>query len=260
LKKVLTLLALFLPLGLVAQTSKADIEYVSNVFSPATVLLYAQDEHGSLKMRCTATVIDKTDTGYEAVTASHCGCEENEDTRTVTPEKTSFYVTSDDDQDKDFFKAKIVGCGYRHAGDDFLLVTFNTTKNFPVVALGTDPKVMEVVVNVASPLGLGKQVFTGSVTSASLNRPVIDGDLNWEHVVTLQMFGTDGGSSGSAVVCLDQKAACAFIVGSANRSTITAMPVSRLINLRKAITTGKYKHWVENPDDATPIHKKDSDQ
>jgi hypothetical protein len=77
---------------------------------------------------------------------------------------------------------------------------------------------------------------------------VIEEDINWENVVTLQMFGVNGGSSGSAVVCLNQRAICAFVVGSIASTTMTAMPVSRLKTLIEALKTGKYKYWVADPD------------
>lgn len=232
---------------------KADIAYIHDILYPATTLLYAQDESGGMKMRCTATAIEKNATGYVFVTAAHCACEDNEEQKTVSPEKVDFYITEDGVTDKEFLKASLTGCGYRHGGDDFALFQMNTTKVFPVVALGRDPQMIEQVVNVASPLGLGRQVFFGSVSSPILNRPVINDDINWEGAVLLQMFGVNGGSSGSSVVCLDQKAICAFVVGAIGQTTMTAMPVSRLIKLRSQLAAGTYKHWQADPD--APISK-----
>jgi hypothetical protein len=230
------------------QVTSSDVDYVNKKFYPATVLLYQQDEHGNMRMACTATAISKDDSGYEFVSAGHCACVDDEDDHTVSPAKTYFYVTSDDRGRKDFLKADPTGCGYRHAGDDFALFHVDTAEDFPVIALGKDPIALEQVVNVASPLGLGKQVFTGTVSSANLDRPVIEDDINWGKATLLQLFGTDGGSSGSAVVCLDQKAICAFIVGSIDKSTIVSMPVSRLVKLREELKAGTYKHWKPDPD------------
>ncbi len=227
--------------------SDPTVDFVAHTLSPATVLLYSQDSSGGMKMRCTATAIQKTDSGYEFATAAHCGCKDDVEKRTVSPENTFFYVTRDEPKDKTFTKAEITGCGYRHNGDDFMLLTIDTKSDFPIVKLGSDPVVLEQVVNVASPLGLGKQVFLGSVSSPTLDRPVVDNDINWTGVVLLQMFGTAGGSSGSSVVCLDQQAICAFVVGAAGDSTITAMPVSRLVTLRKSLADKTYKYWVKEP-------------
>lgn len=231
-----------------------DIEYVNKTFFPATALLYSQDESGGMHMRCTATAIEKTDATYTFVTAAHCGAIDDEDHKTVSPEKTFFYITEDTAQDKTFLVAEPIGAGYRHRGDDFMLFQVKTDKVFPVVALGHDPIALESVVNVASPLGLGKQVFLGTVSKASIDRPLVFEDINWTHAVTLQLFGTDGGSSGSAVVCLDQKAICAFVVGSIDKTTMVAMPVSRLQAVIAGLKDGTYKYWLKDSDakPATP--------
>jgi S1-C subfamily serine protease len=251
---------LFLSVNLRAQITTVDKNYIEKTAFPATTLLYAQADDGSLSMRCTATFIEKNSTGYVAVSAAHCACADNEDDHTVSPEKTFFYVTSDEAENKEFIRAKLVGCGYRHAGDDFSIFQVNTTHDFPVVPLGIDPSVMEPVINIASPLGLGKQVFTGSVSAASLNRPIIQDDINWTHAVLLQLFGTDGGSSGSAVICSDQRAICGLIVGTYNKTSTIALPISRLVRLREQLAKGEYKHWQPNADEVSTkqVSKKDN--
>lgn len=234
-------------MALLAQ-SPADIDYVNQTFYPATALLYSQDSQGGMSMRCTATAISKEGDEYTFVTAAHCGAEDSEDSKTVSPEKTFFYITPDQKDDKTFLKADPVGAGYRHRGDDFMLFKVKTDHAFPVVELGHDPKALESVVNIASPLGLGKQVFLGIVSNSVLDRSIADGDINWTNAIALQLFGTDGGSSGSAVVCLDQRAVCAFVVGSIDKTTIIAMPVSRLITMMKGLADGSYKYWQKDPD------------
>ena len=226
-----------------AQIDKTNLDYINTTFYPATVLLYNQEDDGSMKMRCTATAIEKNKTGYVFVSAAHCGCDDDTDNETVKPVKTFFYITLDDVKNKQFLSAKPTGCGYRHDGDDFMLFQVDTDKSIPVVKLGSDPDTTDQIVNVASPLGLGKQVFFGSVSGANLQRPVIVDDINWTNAIMLQLFGTDGGSSGSAVVCLDQKAICAFVVGSIDKSSIIAMPVSRLIKVREQIADDDYSYW-----------------
>jgi hypothetical protein len=243
---ILMLVSLF-PIHIFAQTSQ-DVEYVNKVFYPATTLLYGQDEAGGMRMRCTATAIGKTGNIYTFVTAAHCGAVDDEDHKTVSPEKTFFYITEDSVEDKTFLKAEPVGAGYRHRGDDFMLFEVKTDKVFPVVALGHDPEALESIVNVASPLGLGKQVFLGTVSKAWIDRPLAFEDINWTHAVMLQLFGTDGGSSGSAVVCLDQKAICAFVVGSIDKTSMVAMPVSRLQTVIAGLKDGTYKYWQKDSD------------
>ena len=224
-------------------------DFVAHTLSPATVLLYSQDESGGMKMRCTATAIEKLANGYEFATAAHCGCRDSVSKKTVSPEKTFFYITRDEPKDKTFTKVDIVGCGYRHNGDDFMLLDVETTQTFPVVKLGSDPTVLEQVVNVASPLGLGKQVFLGSVSAPKVERPIVQGDINWTGAVLLQMFGVAGGSSGSSVVCLGQQAICAFIVGG-SESMVTALPVSHLLDFRRKVKNGEYKYWVKEASDS----------
>jgi len=250
------LLLLALALGITTLTfgqipnSTKTFEFVSQTLSPATVLLYSQDSQGGMKMRCTATAIEKIPKGYEFVTAAHCGCEDNVEKKTVSSERTYFYITRDEPKDKTFEKADVVGCGYRHAGDDFMILDVETANAFPVITLGKDPVLLEPIINVSSPLGLGKQVFLGSVSSPILDRPVLDNDINWTGAVLLQMFGIAGGSSGSSVICLDQQAICAFVVGGIgdNGSTVTALPVSRLVSLRKSFKGKTYKYWVKDAD------------
>lgn len=237
--------------------SAADIAYVNSTFYPATVLLYSQDEAGGMKMRCTATAIEKHADGYTFVTAAHCGAVDDTDNKSVSPEKTYFYITPDQAGDKTFIKADPIGAGYRHRGDDFMLFEVKTDKEFPIVSLGKDPQALEAIVNIASPLGLGKQVFLGTVSSPILDRPIVEDDINWTRAVTLQLFGTDGGSSGSAVVCIDQKAICAFVVGSMDKTTMVAMPVSRLSAVINGLKDGTYKYWEKDPD--APIRKGSAD-
>jgi hypothetical protein len=229
----------------ISSTEKA---YVNNTLYPATALLYAQNSEGSMDMRCTATAIIETADKYTFVTASHCGCVEDTTKNIVTPEKTFFFISPDVAGNKIYLKASPAGCGFRHRGDDFFLLTTDKTVKFPVVPLGEDPKMLDDFINVGGPLGLGKQVFVGSVSQPSVDRPIIQDDINWTNAVLLQEFGVNGGSSGSSIVCLSQHAICAFVVGSVEDTTMIAMPVSRLKKFIADLDAGKYKWYVANPD------------
>jgi Trypsin-like peptidase domain len=253
-KKFLTTLALtlFLTVACFGQ-AKSNAEYIKDTLYPAVGLLYSQDSEGGMKMRCTVTAIDQKDGVTTFLTAAHCGCTDTEEKKQTSPEKgVVFYITGDDPDDKDFEKATVTGCGYRTKGDDFMFLTVKSKKPFPTVKLGHDPELLDQVVNVASPLGLGKQAFLGSVASPKLERPLVEGDINWTGIVTLQMFGVNGGSSGSAVICLNQQAVCGTVVGSIGGSTMTAMPVSRLKTVYDGIQNHTYKYWVSDPD-AIPV-------
>lgn len=250
-KKIAPLLAVLVCVPCFAQKRPSNADYIRETLYPAVALLYSQDADGTMKMRCTATAINSQNGETEFLTAAHCGCVDNAEKKTTSPEKgVIFYITSDDPEDKEFEKASVMGCGYRTRGDDFMFLTVKSKKSFPTVALGHDPQLLDQVVNVASPLGLGKQAFIGSVASAKLERPIVEGDINWTGVITLQMFGVNGGSSGSAVVCLEQQAICGTIVGSIQETTMTAMPVSRLKAVRQGILDHTYKYWVSDPDAA----------
>jgi S1-C subfamily serine protease len=244
-KTVMALLALT-PFALTQ--GKPDADYIKNTLYPATVLLYSQSESGGMNMRCTATAIERNSDGYVFVIASHCACDDNVDKHTVSPEKTFFFITPDNAGGKNFLRAKPIGCGYKHRGDDYALFEVETTESFPVIPLGKDPQLLDQVVNVASPLGLGKQVFFGTVSTPILNRPVISGDINWTDAVLLQMFGVAGGSSGSALLCLSQRAICGFVVGSVAETTMVTMPVSRLVKMRSELAAGRYRYWKHDLD------------
>jgi S1-C subfamily serine protease len=246
--------SLFLAIFAKAQgtISTADKTFISNTLYPATGLLYSQSEEGSMQMRCTATAIAEDDSSFQFVTASHCGCVENNSRNTVSPEKTFFYISPDIPGNKVYLKAEPLGCGYRTRGDDYFLLKTDKTVKFPIITLGHDPKALDQVINVASPLGLGKQVFIGNVSGASLDRPIHESDIDWEGAITLQLFGTNGGSSGSSLVCTEQHAICGFIVGAIEETTIVAVPVSRFIKFRDALLGGTYRWYVKDPDAAPP--------
>lgn len=255
-KSLLTIvLSLFLSAACLGQ-AKSNAQYIKDTLYPAVGLLYSQDAEGGMHMRCTVTAIGDKDGATEFLTAAHCGCVDTAEKKQTSPEKgVVFYITSDDPEDKIFDKATVTGCGYRTKGDDFMFLSAKSKKPFPVVKLGHDPELLDQVVNVASPLGLGKQAFVDSVASPKLERPLVEGDINWTGIVTLQMFGVNGGSSGSAVICLDQQAICATVVGSIAGTTMTAMPVSRLKAVQQGIADKTYKYWVADPD-ASPVEKK----
>jgi S1-C subfamily serine protease len=129
------------------------------------------------------------------------------------------------------------------AGDDFSIFEVTTTETFDVIPLGTDVTVIgTTVLNVASPLGLGKQYFEGYVSATRIDRPALDaGEVKWSNVLLVQI-GSGPGSSGSAIVAEDQKAIVGFLVGGfrANIGAI-CVPVSQFKAFEAKVDAGSYK-------------------
>ena len=247
-KHIALLLGLLLAtLGVCA--AQSDEAFIEKTLYPATALLYSQDSQGGMNMHCTVTAIKKLDTGYRFVTAAHCVAQDNEARKEVEIRRTSFFITSDTIGSKEFLPARVVVAGYQHRGDDFALLDVETDAIFPTIEIGTDvvSHSGESVVNMASPQGLGKQIFMGHVSSPKLDRPVESGDISWTGAMLVQLFGTNGGSSGSAIVSTKQKAICGFLVGSIGGTSIVAIPVSKYKTFLKLYEEGKYK-WFKGED------------
>jgi len=214
----------------------------------ATALLYGQLEDGSMRMFCTVTAFERTKNVYHFVTAAHCVSEDDVLHDRTSVAQNNWYVTFDDPEQKDFYPAKLLGVGYQHRGDDFAVLEVKLAKEVPTIALAAaDPSLGEDVSNIASPLGLGKQLFRGHVSMAKLDRPVIDGDINWRGTTLIQMSAGPG-SSGSSVVSRAQKGIVAFLVGTIGArgsQNIVCIPVSKFKKFWEEVQTGKYK-WYSN--------------
>ena len=225
---------------------RSDSAFITDTYFPAVTLLYAQDDSGTMKMRCTATAFEKVDGGYLFVSAAHCATDKDGQKHEEI-ENAAFFVTPDENSgEKTFLRAATVACGHKDRSDDFCVFYVKTAQKFPVVSMGDDSTNMagEEVVNVASPEGLGKQVFYGRITMAKLDRSVVIDDINWSHTVLLQLPGTNGGSSGSAIICLSQHAVCAFLVGIISDTTVVGIPVSRFKAFLHDVKTCEAKNYI----------------
>jgi hypothetical protein len=238
--------------------SAADKVFVDNA-KAAVGLLYSQDESGGMRMHCTVTAFEKTLKGYNFVTAAHCvGSDDTTKERSANPFNISFFITFDEQKTaKRFFAATPVFVGYQSRGEDFSVFSVETTEKWATVNIGDESKLQDGAQywNIASPLGLGRQVFEGLISSMYLDRPLISGDINWKGTLVLQQTGVNGGSSGSALISKETRSIVGFLVGSIGGSTIVAIPVSRFIAVRKAVEAGKYKYWTTQQDlnpDGTP--------
>lgn len=247
-KKFLATIALLVGLlGGIGYAQKAAIpspethqQFVQRVYS-AVVLLYSQDESGGMHMHCTATAYRKTKDGVRFVTATHCVNGHTDEEQA----ETHFFVTADTvGQSKTFIPAKLVKAGDRNNGDDFSIFEITTTEDFPVLPLGDSDKLAagDVVLDVASPLGLGKQYFQGYVSAPKIDRPALDAGLvKWTNVMLVQI-GSGPGSSGSAVVSEEQHAIVGFLVGGFDADIgAIVVPVSTFKAFEAKVDAGTYK-------------------
>lgn len=243
---------------------KKLVEQVKN----SVAILYSQDGSGGMSMRCTVTAFEQLASesvvngkkvavveGYLFATAAHCvGSDDATKERSADTKTTPFFITFDDTHVKQFYEATPVFVGYQSRGEDFAVFKVKTNEKWSTVPIGDEKKASDGddVINVSVPQGLGKQVLYGNITSVFLDRPIIEGDINWKGTIALSIGGVNGGSSGSAIVSEDQGAIIGFLVGTIGGSTITAIPISRFVAVRKAVLEKLYKYYTPtvqlNPD------------
>jgi hypothetical protein len=219
-----------------------DEQWVTTVYHPSVLLLFKQGQEGSMDFGCTVTAFEKTEgkllasDTYLMLTAAHCV---NRDTRGY------YYLSADTVEEKKFYKAKLLYTGNAQFGDDFAVLEVKTNDKIPVIALGEDSTSVfgEEVINISSPLGLGKQTLIGRVSSPKMERPmsgIIGGKADWTGYVLLQLNGITGGASGSSVTCVKQRAICSIIVGTIDSTTVVAAPVSRFKAFYVKAKAGQY--------------------
>jgi hypothetical protein len=240
------LLALSLSLPTLAQPAPVNQALASRAVR-SVALLYSQDSSGTMRMHCTVTAYDKSDGGYKFATAAHCmGDDDKAHQKVVDTDDIPFYVTFDERGDKTFYPATVKAVGYQSRGDDLAVVHVQTKADWPTIPLGDEGKVdvekpeTTAIINVASPLGLGKQMFRGHISSVYLDRPIIQGDINWKGTMLLSIQ-VGPGSSGSAVISEDQEAIVGILVGTIGGSNVIGIPVSRFKKFEKEVKDGDYK-------------------
>jgi len=240
-----TLLAvalMFVPAALQGQTAPKSVvtkPLAAHVYD-AVALLFTQNASGDMKMTCTVTAFAKTEKGYRFVSAAHCV--EGNDSKQQKLEK--FYVSADTKGAKNYFAAKLIEAGDKKIGDDFSLFEVETNDTFDIIPLGDESTLQmgDAVVDISGALGLGKQYFSGYVSELRVDRPPVDaGQVLWTDVMLIQIGGAPG-SSGSAIVSVDQKAIVGFLVGSAPEDVgKICVPVSKFKNFLALVDAGKYK-------------------
>ncbi len=240
----LAVAALVLCVGSYAGISRAEsTPLVKNTYK-SVALLYAQTEDGGQRMYCTATAFEKVADGYLFATAAHCVANDDTQHERVQVDKAPLYITFDEAGEKKFKRATLIAAGYQHRGDDFAILHVKTDEVWAVTPLGDEAKedAGAEIVNVASPQGLGRQVFHGWITMLKIDRPIRQSDINWTNAMLLQVESGPG-SSGSAIVSVVQGAIIGFLVGHYEQN-IFAVPVSQFKAFRAAVTAGKYKWYV----------------
>lgn len=253
----ITLLSILF-LSIPAQVSFADD--LTDKAKTAVGLLYSQDMSGGMSMRCTMTAFEKVEDGYLFASASHCIGNDDVSKERSAKSADTFYLTFDEVSSvtKKFHPARVQWAGYQSRGEDLAVFHVKSKEDWGVIPLGDEKQLKDgaEIVNLAAPLGLGVQTFHGTISKVVLDRPVTQGTINWRGTLVLQLPGTNGGSSGSAIISVEQKAIVGFLVGTIDGGTIIGIPVSRFKAVSKAVAEGKYKYWKENIDvnpDGTPI-------
>jgi hypothetical protein len=213
-------------------------------------ILYTQDVESNMVMTCTATAYrthqnkDKS-LNTRLVSAAHCVHGDSDKEQ----KQTKFYVSADKNGIKNFIPVDIVEVGDKKQGDDFVILEAKGTE-FHLTPLGDSDKTYmgETVVGVSAPYGLGKEYYQGYVSNTKLDRPPLDaGDVKWTDL-ELVSIGGGPGSSGSAIVSVDQKAITGFLVGRIPGEEIGFMcvPVNKFKAFETAVDAGKYKKLKES--------------
>lgn len=223
-------------------------QFEKNVYA-AVALFYAQTEDGTFKQLCTATAFERSGKTYKFITAAHCVAEDNVLRERVEVVRVRFLTTFDEEGEKGIVPVKLLAVGYQCNGDDLAVFEVQLKKEIPVIPLAAKNAIRgEHIVNVASPLGLGKQLFRGYVSSSKLDRPMISerAGINWDGA-TLLDISVGPGSSGSAVVSPKQGGIVGILVGTiGGRSStfnVVAIPVEQFHKFWNAAKAGKYKWY-----------------
>ena len=215
----------------------------------ATAILYSQSVSGGMRMHCTATVFEAYEQdgkkGYLLVTAAHCVAVDDLITSKVKVSGASFFISFDNESKQVFHPIHVEGAGFQSRGDDFAVLHAFTDEEWEVLELGdvSSLKPMDEVLNVSAPAGLGLQVLKGHISLVSINRPVKTRGLNWQSAMLVNL-SSGPGSSGSAVVSIDQEKIVGFVVGGVTGNpTTVVLTVNRFRLFLQAARVQMYAWW-----------------
>ena len=215
----------------------------------ATAMLYSQTTDGGMQMHCTATVFEAFERddrkGYLLATAAHCVAVDDLMNSRVKISGASFFISFDNEPKQVFHPIHVEGAGFQSRGDDFAVLHAFTDEEWEVLELGdvSSLKPMDEVLNVSAPAGLGLQVLKGQITLVSINRPVKTRGLNWQSAMLVNL-SSGPGSSGSAVVSIDQEKIVGFVVGGVTGNpTTVVLTVNRFRLFLQAARLQMYAWW-----------------
>ena len=227
----------------------AAAKSLSEKVRDATAILYSQAPDGGMRMHCTATVFEAHDRdtrkGYLLATAAHCVAVDDLITSKVKVSGASFFIAFDNEEKQVFHPVHVEGAGFQSRRDDFAVLHAFTDEEWEVLELG-DASILEPmdeVLNVSAPAGLGLQVMKGEIALVRINRPVKTWGLNWQSAMLVNL-GSGPGSSGSAVVSIDQEKIVGFVVGGVGGNpTTVVLTVNRFALFLQAARMQMYAWW-----------------
>jgi hypothetical protein len=241
--------------------SDAEAAFITR-YRDSVAILVEENMQGNRRQICTATAFERNGDVYRFLTAAHCVATDDEehDTVKLKNEDNRWLLTFDDAKSDAqlTYRVHVAAVGYQHRQDDFAILEATIKDHVvPLVPFAANPAHrLEKVLNIAAPQGLGKQDFIGTISNEDLDRPVKSDNINWMHAYVLQI-PVAGGSSGSAVVSLEQKGIVAVLVGviNAGGGTYTiAIPIARFHKFWKLAKDGKYRWYQgEADEDAQPM-------
>ena len=241
------LFAFLCGMALLAQpaAAKSLVEKVRD----ATTMLYSQTTDGGMRMHCTATVFEAFERddrkGYLLATAAHCVAVDDLMNSRVKISGASFFISFDEVIQKVFYPVHVEAAGFQSRGDDFAVLHAYTDEEWDILELGdvSSLKPMDEVLNVSAPAGLGLQVLKGHISLVSINRPVKTRGLNWQSAMLVNL-SSGPGSSGSAVVSIDQEKIVGFVVGGVTGNpTTVVLTVNRFRLFLQAARLQMYAWW-----------------
>lgn len=230
------------------KSNSCGLDKIEEKVKNSVVVLYGQMDDSSIRMFCTGTIFERNNNKYRIVTAAHCVSDDDLVRGKVAAMPIRWFITFENPNDHSFLEVKLVGAGYQSNGDDLAVLELETNKDLPFIPIADeDPKLGEDFINVASPMGLGKQLFYGQISKERLELPVISGTINWRNNVLVQTQSGPG-SSGSSIVSRCSGKIIGILVGSIaypDRGTpnVVVVPISRFKKFYSGIKSENYKYF-----------------
>lgn len=233
-----------------------EVKYIKQKMMKATVRFEAIYPNKQGKSICTAWAVDRIGKSYHFSLAAHC----LPDICTTSSNTPSFWVILEKDNGKVFkyYKSNVVAMGTTDDFQDLAIVRAELDEYIPILPLGyRAPNLDEELRIVSAPIPrLGNQMFRAYISKEKSDKIWrSNSKYKWKGIIPIQAkeLGVGFGSSGGAVVSLEQKAVVAVIVASMENPntrhvTILTLPVSRFKKFYKEVKKGKHK-WHKKPED-----------